>query len=791
MYSIYLVDEETQDFILLDTPDVDLETVFAVSDLADISNRKDTITKEITIPGTDNNNKAFGNLFYLNKHSSISLSNKIGFNYSPLRKVSALVYEDSILILKGDMFVKKVNIDKQKTVNYTAQISGKFVGLKAALGDSLLTDLNFTDLQHEYDPQYITDSWNGYISGGANSVGQSTLRKYNPTTNSYYFEPAEYGKGYCYPTIDYGEIFLNFDANTNYDKLKITNYRPAIWVKEYFKRIFAKVGYTFSIADTEFEKTFNRLLIPNADERLVTISKANRAIYTKTTTQPWLFNRVSSKSEHILSNPIQFDSLNNTYLTNFGGPYGENRPNPDDRLRLLMVCAKSFKSDARVKVSGSFQNLFSQPDTFSIQFVKRAFSTDEESIDFDVIAEQKFTAPANQTINFEADIIVPPYDFNISNQLQVRLLQNFIDSSPWYSKGTIYSASLEISKDSNTSYAVNASYNDIITPKPPDDIKQFDFIKSVISMFNLYVYNRNDNPTHLYLCTYDNFYAKTNVDVIRNKAFNWTNKVDFKGGFKINSNLSIPKKYTFTLKEDADSLNKNYKDKFGEIYGTKKFSDSLGLTESKSVEVIFSPAISAQIAGINRLQPYITDGGITLATKKPIKSNIKILYFNGVKPTAFHWISQDFLNTNGSWGVQTLMSNGWYAHVSNYIFDDYNTNKFTPYDGTTGKPNPNIPLRDIYFNSPKEFYFNVTNSYLTIPTGYNYYENQTKELTNPNLFTIELSLYLNEIDINTIDLSIPIYLDLAEFGHSYFKIVSINYTNNKSPSSIILQKIVL
>lgn len=387
MYSIYLVDEESQDYILLDTPDIELETVFAISDLADISSRKDTITKEITIPGTDNNNKAFGNLFYLNKHSSTAVANKIGFNYSPLRKVSALVYEDSILILKGDLFVKKINIDKQGAVSYITQISGKFVGLKSALGDSLLTDLDLTDLKHEYTPANIVDTWDNKV------------RKYNPTTDSYYYENFEYGKNLTYPTIDYGEVFQNKDSNATYDFLQLGNYRPALWVKETFNRIFSNIGYEYEIKGDYFNSIFKRLIIPNADEKLTIVSKDNRAIYTKTTTQLWLFNRTFSQSENLLSNPIQFDTLNNSYLTNFGPPYGENRPNPNDRLKLLIVCARSFKSDARVRVSGSFKNLFAQSDTFSIQFVKRAFSTDEHSIDFDVISEQKFTAPANQTIN--------------------------------------------------------------------------------------------------------------------------------------------------------------------------------------------------------------------------------------------------------------------------------------------------------------------------------------------------------------------------------------------------------
>ena len=91
--------------VLLDTEDIEISTVFAISDISDISSRKDLITKNITLKGTDTNNQAFGHLFHLNRSADLKLSNKLLLNYAPLRTVDCLVYEDNMLILKGTMLV--------------------------------------------------------------------------------------------------------------------------------------------------------------------------------------------------------------------------------------------------------------------------------------------------------------------------------------------------------------------------------------------------------------------------------------------------------------------------------------------------------------------------------------------------------------------------------------------------------------------------------------------------------------------------------------------------------------
>jgi hypothetical protein len=63
--------------------------------------------------------------------------------------------------------------------------------------------------------------------------------------------------------------------------------------------------------------------------------------------------------------------------------------------------------------------------------------------------------------------------------------------------------------------------------------------------------------------------------------------------------------------------------------------------------------------------------------------------------------------------------------------------------------------------------------------------------TNANITYLECEAYLNENDINQLDLSVPIFIDLGINGHSYWKVLSINYTNNGRSSTVQLQKIIV
>lgn len=74
---------------------------------------------------------------------------------------------------------------------------------------------------------------------------------------------------------------------------------------------------------------------------------------------------------------------------------------------------------------------------------------------------------------------------------------------------------------------------------------------------------------------------------------------------------------------------------------------------------------------------------------------------------------------------------------------------------------------------------------------FNRYMQQVTDLTDPNVVFVECDAYLNEIDIANLDLKIPVFIDMGELGHAYFKVLSVEYDSKDVSAKVKLQKITL
>ncbi|WP_322518619.1 hypothetical protein [Chitinophaga sancti] len=412
-------------------------------------------------------------------------------------------------------------------------------------------------------------------------------------------------------------------------------------------------------------------------------------------------------------------------------------PASPNREHNLLYAKRTFTSDGRVQVSGSITGNNPGTENVSVQLVKRDYSTSTiiNNDKFTVVAEQKFTVNDNQALDFTADFIVPETTYNATEQLQVRIactVFGVANVSAYYSSPTITSAALSFSKDDSTLFTVDVTFGDEIVPTPPEGIKMFDFVKSVINMFNLYVSNTLDNPKHFIFQTYDDFYALADIENIKNTALDWTNKIDYSSKIKGTSNLSIPKNYTFTYSDDSnDYLNKNYKTKYAENYSTLTFTDGLGITDNKEVKVVFSASPQVSFSTGGRVYPMLVQGGTSISAKSPVSTNIRVLYYNGIFATNTYTVGIDTFDTaTTTWGKTDVYSSNWYANVSMYWFDPIARNPNTPYESDGVTPKKLTPLTSLNFGNPKEVYFLAGSEYVNVPNLYNSLLHQSNFRTN-------------------------------------------------------------
>lgn len=755
-YRMYLIDYDGTS-IELDTEDLDFGLDFKIASLTDLSYRSGNRTKEVTLKGTKTNLQAFGYIHRLGRTNDLQFDNKLFFNYNSLRQVDCLIYHDTNLVFRGTLRLTDV-VQTKEVFYFHCVITDAVIDFVKYTQDKLLTDLDFNDLTHEYSISSITQSWS-----------QQTQRR---GATGYSYTPYLKGSGYVYPYAYYGysqstspQPGMGGTAYTN-----LYDYRPAIFVKETVDRMFAQPGLTgFSYeftGDTDLTEKFNSLILPNLQEKIASKITGFQIGFTRSPTQSGVTSPFTF-FEHI-PNPFDGDfeyynywygwlNLQNVSFTGSNTYLNTFNKESDYSWRLL----SDIVADARIEID------YEVSVSDETQFVFKIGSNYDHS-------EYILMATASYPATFTGNIVInlPTHQYYINELI-------FIEVDHWQ---TSYNATdTVLSFDATASYImpttptdapISALLNTPITPTLPEKVSQYDFLKSLMLMFNLYAYVEKERPKHIIFKTYDDFHVLSTAPYIVNYAIDWSNKVVYSADLKKNFNLTIPKRYTYTYKDDKDWINEKYKKKYNTVYSELKFTDEYGITDEKKIDVIFSP--SPQVKTLGKTYPMLRGGDDDI--QKPTNLNTRILYYNGVRSCPVYSIinpkmQHDYIN-NRDYNV-VLSSPSQYGEASEY----YNPNNTT------------YPLSSLQWARPREVYFTADDNYYFLPTLYtDYYRNQVSELTNSNLFVIDCKVLLSEFDMANFDFKVPVFISTPQ-GNSYFKVIQVSWKDSKTPASVKLQSI--
>ena len=207
-------------------PDVNVPLTFSVGEIRDITKRTGTFSKTIVLPATDNNNRILNHYYDVNVEAGTFDLTKL--TYCQVLQNDVVILEDAILQLVG--VNKSQNTDQHEQVaNYEVLIKDTKAELFTAITNAELTDIDFSDLNH--------------FSNSSNII------------SSYAFTQAN---GYKY--------VLPYQPN---NVINVRQLKPAIYAKTYFDRIFANAGFSYTWADLQNAR-FDKLLIPyNGDENQI------------------------------------------------------------------------------------------------------------------------------------------------------------------------------------------------------------------------------------------------------------------------------------------------------------------------------------------------------------------------------------------------------------------------------------------------------------------------------------------------------------------------------------------
>jgi hypothetical protein len=657
-------------------------------------------SKTIEVTGTSEVNILFGYLFNVN--IDIQNTSQTNFNpdFNPNLKASARIDYYSRTLIDGYAQLTGIKIDDFNKISYTLTIYGSVLNLFNVVANKKLSELDFSEYNHTWNQTNIVNSW-------------------TPTL----------GSGYVYPMIDYGE-------SPSYDLWNASQFYPAIFAKEYWDRIFNASGFSYTSSFLTSD-LFKRLIVPfsGTKPKLTESEIADRIFYlsrattTMTGSLPTNQNNVSSYPKLIYnddSSGNNFNTIGTDYNTTTGvwnvaneGRYifrGSMTVELDKTVSSILINDTPNNTNTRFKVAvvkydGTYtvlETIMTEWDGYSVGLVTVGTNSAPHSFQFET--NEHYLKSTDEV--FLA--VMGAETYYIWNKWNTNNRFDYI-----ISVGSVFTINVDPNTIVGDTWQMNKSL--------PIDINQRDFIMGIFKMFNLFIDIDPDNPTNLIIEPYEDFFTGSD---------DLTPYLDTSKPFEITPmGMLKGKRYEMKYKSDKDYLNERYEQAYGEVYGQKN-ADILNdfLIDTYTIQPIFSATPSSGNSGNDRVIPdmsFIDQNGVV----KTGQSNIRILYWGGLKNTAKTW----------------------------YIFQTLpTTTSKTQYPYAGHLNDPYAPTIDLSYGVPQVLYYKASFGELFV-----------QSYTDNNLYNAYWSKYIKEITDRNSKL-VTCYMDLKavyttlSFRKSYY-----------------------
>ena len=703
---------------------------FQSGDIRDISQRKGSFSKTITLTGSKNNNNLLNHYYDVNIVEGT-------FNINAITNCAVIqdgipVMEDCSLQLTG-VVKSQLTDGYEEHVTYEVLIKDSKADFFTAIANKELTDIDFSDLNHPYDAFNVVARFSNTVVNGFK-----------------YFLP---GSG---------------DAVYNTQEFK-----PAIFAKTYFDRIFQDAGFTYDWPTLSYDR-FRQLLIPynggpdNFDYADYLVRAEKTAPTTINGANNWAgFSNIafiattqSAATKINITNWTELEDLQNIFnpITGvYSTPFiisSANAQSYDYSITMTYTLNLVNTSGGTLygSASGSAANVYYKPaigvsaGTQPIIFNNLYTNTLPTATLFGVpnAIQCPLTIPNGTTALLTQTVQTTiPLSYNLLNNLSsatigLNVSQHYatIGNAPsvrsWRktSPSGVAPASgqiviqavisnIQISiVPSSTIYAIGGTIevNDYV----PKKIKQSDFIKGIFNMYNIYAQVDSTQPNKLLLQSRDDFYdSGAEVD--------WTYKLakDQEQSLSFLPEITS-KKIILSYTADKDNPNTTYTNATSNIYGQAEVVfDNEYVKEITTKSTLFSPTpVIKTVFGA-----YVP----MIAGSAP-ETNIRILYDKTTAGQPLATCGQFYIYDYGSVGQINLTSYPLVGH-----FDD-----------------PLTPTFDINYAICDFYYYQPTS--LTSNNLYNRYWRRTMgQINNGKMLTAMFNL--KEPDIQAMKLNDKIRID--------------------------------
>lgn len=541
------------------------------SDLEGINSPVGSFSQTFRVPGTAKNMDVFG---------PVDMSDPGSVNLKT--KKAAELFSGSVSILRGFVQVKAVYLQKQHYADIELVFFAGAVDLKAALGDSLLSDLDLSAHDHILNAQNIQASW------GSSGIA---------------------------PQVRYGLIDKGFnwsDTNPPWaddDGLEQGELTPFIQAKVLFDAIMDEAGYTYdsTFFDTTGEGNFDRVYLPCYNGAISPESEGD-----EDNTVHVGLNADRAGATSLITLQLRDDITNardaSGNWTNVGGFY----------YTAPFTGLYSFRIHIPYEFTGSGQLEV---------FAYKNGSLYEQILD---VSHTGGTTTGGQlTWIYDGDgtgfpnggpaVLLQTGDqFNLRIQLHSVNVKVYgdIPSTSTSDVTSYYNTNLEIFN------VVELSGQDVTISKNLPEMKQIDFVLGLQKMFNLVFVPDKNRENHLLVEPYIDYMTGGTE-----KA--WNDLIDYDHDITVKPTTDLQaKRYEWTQTPGQDFVATAVQDQRGRVYGRYQVLDPENdfATGDKVIEAPFAPYIVSLIPGTPfQIYRSINASGQRIENPKPM-----LAYYGGL-----------------------------------------------------------------------------------------------------------------------------------------------------------------
>ena len=561
--------------------DEDIPLSLSVDDFKNVAEKVQSYSKAFNLPATKRNNQIFDNIFEITRTDT-------GLNFNPYKRTKAILKQDGFLLFEGYLRMLDIS-DKSGETSYNVNLYSEVVALADVLGEKTFSELDFTELEHDYQKTNILNSWNDSPSAGITYTNASTsgFRDANSTVK--------------YPFVDWTHQILvggsgtgtaATDGNPELTNLE-TAFRPFINIKYLIDRIFQDVPFTYEseFFDTDdFKKLYmdfnwgadNAPVIFNSSGELTNINDFN--IPTSYTT-------------------LDFDEMafvfGNILNANFGYSAGVFTAQEDGQVY-------TFSYDMEF-------NRGIVADTLQVEWLVNGVSVNQATT-------------TNLSFNYTGNFTTLPLTTGDTVLCRAK------SSTGQYELDGVFDP-LGITPSLVTiTTSVAQTTSDTLLGTLRGELGQWDFLKGLLTMFNLVTLPDEDNFSNIKIEPYSDVFLNND-----SAPLDWTDKIDV-SAMKLIPLTDLNKKTIFKFVEDEDDYAFNvYKSGTNHLYGSKKYNASDLTILSGEDEIIAEPFAATVIKPLmSQFADFITPAIYARGdddTWEGFENSPRIMFNNGIKST--------------------------------------------------------------------------------------------------------------------------------------------------------------